>query len=75
YGFLRILFHVLGKNPICPSKFVDYVEILFLGFFVYMVLQSLILFLTDLYYGFSPFFLAGLAGLTALAQIHSKRAK
>lgn len=75
YGFLWILFHVLGKNPICPSKFVDLIEALFLGLFVYMVLQSLILFLIDPYYGFSPFFPAGLAGLTALTQIHSKRTK
>lgn len=75
YGFLRLLFIILMKNPLCPSGFLNLMEIFFLAGFGFMFLQAIVMFVTDLSYGFSPTLLASCAILTALVHAHAKRTK
>ena len=75
YGFLRLLFFILMKNPLCPSGFLNLMEIFFFVGFGFFFLQAIVLFATDLIYGFSPSLLASCAVLTGIAHAHAKRIK
>ena len=75
YGFLRLLFFILMKNPICPSGYLNLMVIFFFAGFGFMFLQAILLFATDFAHGFSPSLWASSAILTALAHAHAKRTK
>ncbi len=74
YGMIRLMFFIFKKNPMCPSKYIDFMSLFFMfgagiGLFIIEVIEFITLFPN----GFNPGFFVSLSLISAILHSNKKR--